>query len=75
MYRVDADYIYGHSILYKDDEKVEEIKKINDHLTILHFLEKQNESQSLEKMAHILTKVSERRNTPSPIPPPTESSH
>lgn len=76
MYRIDADYIYGDSILYKDDEKVEEIKKINEHLTILHFLEEQNESQSLKKMAHILTKVSERRNSQSPIPPPppTESS-
>ena len=73
MYRFDADYIYGNSILYKDDEKVEKIKKINEHLTILHFLEKQNESQSLEKMAHILTKVSERKNSQSPIPPPTES--
>ena len=75
MYRFDADYIYGNSILYKDDEKVEEIKKINEHLTILHFLEEQNESQSLEKMAHILTKVSEREKSHSPIPsPPTESS-
>ena len=36
MYRFDADYIYGNSVLYKDDEKVEEIKKINEHLTILH---------------------------------------
>lgn len=74
MYRFDADFIYGHSILYKDDEKVEEIKKINQHLTILHFLEKQNERQSFEKMAHILTKVSERKNSQSPSPP-KESSH
>jgi len=73
MYRIDADFIYGYSILYKDDEKVEEIKKINEHLTILHFLEEQNESEPLNKMTNILTKVSERKNSQSPThPPPTE---
>ena len=70
MYRFDADYIYGKSILYKDDEKVEEIKKINKSLTILHFLEEQNENHPIEKMTNILTKVSEREKSQSPIPPP-----
>jgi len=75
MYRFDTDYIYGKSILYKDDEKVEEIKKINKSLTILHFLEEQNENHPIEKMTNILTKVSERKNSQSPThPPPTESS-
>lgn len=45
MYRFDADMIYGNSILYKDDKKVEEIKKINNHLTILYFLENENNPQ------------------------------
>lgn len=70
MYRFDADYIYGKSILYKDDEKVEEIKKINYSLTILHFLEEQNENHPIEKMTNILTKVSGKQNTQLPIPSP-----
>ena len=66
MYRFDADYIYGESVLYKDDKKVEEIKKINNSLTILYFLEEQNGRQSFENMANILTKVSERKKSQSP---------
>lgn len=69
MYRIDTDYIYGKSLLYEDDEKVEEIKKINNNLTILYFLQEQNESQSLENMATILTKVSEKeKHHSSPLP-------
>jgi len=69
MYRFDADYIYGKSLLYKDDEKVEEIKKINYSLTILHFLKEQNENHPIEKMTNILTKVSGKQNTQSsPLP-------
>lgn len=45
MYRFDADMIYGNSVLYKDDKRVEEIKKINNHLTILYFLENENNPQ------------------------------
>ena len=75
MYRFDADYIYGKSLLYKDDEKVEEIKKINYSLTILHFLEEQNENHPIEKMTNILMKVSGKQNTQLPIsPPPTTCS-
>ena len=65
MYKIDVGFIYGHSVLYKDDEKVEKIKKINDHLTILHFLAEQNDRQSLKNMANILTKVSERGDSQS----------
>lgn len=56
MYRFDADMIYGNSILYKDDKKVEEIKKINNHLTILYFLENENNRQEgcFKKMTDIL---------------------
>ena len=61
MYKVGHDMIYGDSVLYKDDEKVETIKKINNSLTILHFLQEERE-MSVEKMANILTKVSERGN-------------
>lgn len=69
MYRIDTDYIYGKSLLYEDDEKVEEIKKINNNLTILYFLQEQSESQSLENMATILTKVSEKKkHHSSPLP-------
>ena len=45
MYRVDLGDVFGKSILYKDDEKVEQIKKINDHLTILHFLQEKKEDE------------------------------
>ena len=39
MYRVDLGDVFGQSVLYKDDEKVEKIKKLNQHLTILHFMQ------------------------------------
>jgi len=61
MYKVDHDMIYGDSVLYKDDEKVETIKKINNCLTILYFLQEERQIP-VEKMATILTKVSERGN-------------
>ena len=65
MYRIDVDYIYGKSLLYKDDEKVEQIKKINDHLTILHFLQEKKETH-IETMANILSKASEKNKTHLP---------
>ena len=43
MYRVDVGDVFGQSVLYKDDEKVEQIKKINEHLTILHFMQEKRE--------------------------------
>ena len=60
MYRVDVDDIFGQSVLYKDDEKVEKIKKLNQHLTILHFMQEKKETH-VEKMANIL-KASKRTN-------------
>ena len=64
MYRIDVDYIYGKSLLYTDDEKVEQIKKINDHLTILHFLQEKKETP-IETMANIL-KASGKKKFHSP---------
>lgn len=70
-----SDMIYGKSLLYKDDEKVEEIKRINNNLTIMYFLENEKSRQSMENMSNILKKVSERK-TQSMVPssPSTESS-
>lgn len=65
MYRIDADYIYGKSILYRDDEKVEQIKKINDHLTILHFLQEKKETP-IETMANILKASGKEKSTSPP---------
>lgn len=53
MYRVDVGDVFGQSVLYKDDEKVEQIKKINEHLTILHFMQEKREKY-VEKMDNIL---------------------
>lgn len=49
MYKIDVGFIYGYSVLYKDDEKVEKIKKINDHLTILHFMQEKKETHVEKK--------------------------
>ena len=74
MYRnYTNEIIYGQSVLYKDDERVKEIKEINNNLTILYFLENEK-SDPFERMGNILTKVSERKNTQSPPPPPSTTS-
>ena len=74
MYRnYTNEIIYGQSVLYKDDEKVEEIKRINNNLTIMYFLENEKEG-SFERMLPILKKVSERKNTQSPLPSPSTTS-
>lgn len=67
MYRVDLGDVFGQSVLYKDDEKVEEIKKINQHLTILHFMQEKKETP-VEKMANIL-KASRKKKLTSPSLP------
>lgn len=75
MYRnYTNEIIYGQSLLYKDDEKVEEIKRINNNLTIMYFLENEKSRQSMENMSNILTKVSERKNTQSPLHSPSTTS-
>jgi hypothetical protein len=74
MYRnYTNEIIYGQSVLYKDDERVKEIKEINNNLTILYFLENEKE-YPFERMDNILTKVSERKNTQSPLPSPSTTS-
>ena len=49
--------IYGKSLLYTDGEEEEEVKKINEHLTILYFLQEENKKTSygVDKMVDILT--------------------
>jgi hypothetical protein len=49
--------------MYKEDpEKVQEIKGINKHLTIMHYLEEQNSKSDthITDMSNILKKSSER---------------
>ena len=63
MFRIDADVIYGKSLMYKEDpEKVQEIKEINYHLTIMHFLQEKNSKPDPQiiVMSNILKKSSER---------------
>ena len=66
MYRVDLGDVFGKSILYKDDEKVEEIKKINQHLTILHFMQEKKETH-VEKIANILKASKKNKSTSAPL--------
>ena len=64
MFRIDADVIYGKSLLYNDDdERVQEIKKINNHLTIMHYLEEKNSKSypHITEMSNILKKSSEKK--------------
>jgi len=42
MHNIDTGIIYGKSIFDKNDKKVERIKKINNHMTIIHYLTQQN---------------------------------
>jgi hypothetical protein len=63
MFPIDADVIYGKSLLYNDDdERVQEIKEINNHLTIMHYLEEQNSKSypHITEMSNILKKSSEK---------------
>ena len=51
MFPIDADVIYGKSLLYKEDPKrVQEVKEINNHLTIMHYLEEKNSKEILLKI-------------------------
>ena len=62
MFPIDADVIYGKSLLYNDDERVQEIKKINNHLTIMHYLEEKNSKSyhHITVMSTILKKSLEK---------------
>tara|TARA_Y100001935_G_scaffold179576_1_gene148680 strand:- start:1281 stop:1487 length:207 start_codon:yes stop_codon:yes gene_type:complete len=62
MFPIDKDVIYGKSLLYKDDERVQEIKEINKHLTIMHYLEEKNSKSypHITEMSSILKKSFEK---------------
>jgi len=64
MSQIDEGIIYGKSLLYNDDddEMVQEIQKINNHLTIMHYLEEQNSKSypHITEMSNILKKSLEK---------------
>ena len=63
MFPIDKDVIYGMSLLYKEDPKrVQEIKEINNHLTIIHYLEEKNSKSypHITEMSNILKKSLEK---------------
>lgn len=65
MSQIDEGVIYGKSLLYNDDgddERVQEIKKINNHLTIMHYLEEKNSKSypHITEMSNILKKSLEK---------------
>tara|TARA_Y100001970_G_C13937568_1_gene701467 strand:- start:475 stop:684 length:210 start_codon:yes stop_codon:yes gene_type:complete len=63
MFPIDADVIYGKSLLYKEDPKrVQEVKEINNHLTIMHYLEEKNSKSypHITEMSTILKKSFEK---------------
>ena len=63
MSRIDVDVIYGKSILYKEDlKRVQEVKEINNHLTIMHYLEEKNSKSypHITEMSTILKKSSKK---------------
>ena len=66
MSQIDEGVIYGKSLLYNDDgddERVQEIKKINNHLTIMHYLEEKNSKSypHITEMSNILKKSLEKK--------------
>ena len=65
MFPIDADVIYGKSLMPKEDLKiVQEIKEINKHLTIMHYLEEKNSKSypHITEMSNILKKSSEKKD-------------
>ena len=59
MSQIDKDIIYGKSLLYNYDDKiVQEIKEINNPLTIMYYLEEQNSKSysQITEMSTILKK-------------------
>lgn len=63
MFRIDADVIYGKSLMPKEDlEKVQEIKEINKHLTIMYYLQEKNSKSypHITDMSNILKKSSDK---------------
>ena len=63
MSQIDKDIIYGKSLLYNYDDKiVQEIKEINNPLTIMYYLEEQNSKSysQITEMGSILKKSFEK---------------
>tara|TARA_B100000401_G_C52442601_1_gene548081 strand:+ start:72 stop:281 length:210 start_codon:yes stop_codon:yes gene_type:complete len=63
MSQIDKDIIYGKSLLYNYDDKiVQEIKEINNPLTIMYYLEEQNSKSysQITGMSTILKKSFEK---------------
>ena len=63
MFPFEKNVIYGMSLLYKEDPKrVQEIKEINNHLTIMHYLEGKNSKYypQITEMSTILKKSFEK---------------
>lgn len=63
MFRIDADIIYGKSLMPKEDlERVQEIKEINKHLTIINYLKEINSKSDTQitVMSNILKKSKNR---------------
>jgi len=63
MSQIDEDIIYGKSLLYNSDDKiVQEIKEINNPLTIMYYLEEQNSKSysQITGMSTILKKSFEK---------------
>ena len=63
MSQIDKDIIYGKSLLYNSDDKiVQEIKEINNPLTIMYYLEEQNSKSypHITEMSTILKKSLEK---------------
>ena len=63
MSQIDEDIIYGKSLLYNYDDKiVQEIKEINNPLTIMYYLEEQNSKSysQITGMSTILKKSFEK---------------
>tara|TARA_B100000427_G_scaffold279239_1_gene249322 strand:- start:2273 stop:2482 length:210 start_codon:yes stop_codon:yes gene_type:complete len=63
MSQIDKDIIYGKSLLYNYDDKiVQEIKEINNPLTIMYYLEEQNSKSypHITEMSNILKKSLEK---------------
>ena len=57
MSQINEDIIYGKSLLHNYDDKiVQEIKEINNHLTIMYYLEEQNSKpySQITEMSSIL---------------------
>ena len=49
MYKEGKGIIYAKSLLYKDNKKMEDLKKTNNHLTIMHYLQENKIHQEIHQ--------------------------